>query len=293
MKKYILPLLCVASFLMFLCAYAFTNDLFWLMLTLCAFVCVIVVLCLLASGNNASKTEKTVSEPLRTSQGEVQHPAVMPSGSADSVAKVVKEAVKEKDAPEPVIPKQEETHAIGAHAVPFPLFKSEFQNGAGLKQCLEDMKAWCLGTMESQLNPNGKESIDMLFEQLKDCVDCQICLDRVKSDYTHPFVQKLGSVEPMGNAQVILQDLIQLAMFMIDLSQMSHSYGNNETSTEDRLWFNALKGGLLMDEARKKARKVDDNQQVTPAQYRNLKTFLRNCACISEEDFPIYNGYVL
>lgn len=292
MKKYVLQLICVSviSFLMFCCAYAFTRDLFWLILS----VCVIVVLFMLFLGHNGSKAEKTVSQSTETSQGEVLHPAVMPSNFADNVTKVAKEAVKEKAASEPIMPKQAKTHTMGEHIVPFPHFKSEFHDGEGLKQCLEEMKAWCLCTLGSQLNPNAEDTINSLYEQLKDCVDCQICLDSVKYIYTNPFIEKLKSVEPMDNAQVILQDLIQLAMFTIDLSQMSHSYGNNETSKEDRLWFNVLKGELSIDEAKKKARKVDDNNPVvTSAQYRNLKTFLRNFACISEDGFQIYNGYIL
>ena len=91
----------------------------------------------------------------------------------------------------------------------------------------------------------------------------------------------------------ILRNLLQLAMLMIDLSQMSHSYGDYGTSKEDRLWFKVLKGELPMDVALKKARKVDENPAVTPAQYRNMKTFLREYADISEEGFRIYNGYIL
>lgn len=292
MKKYALPLSCIASFLMFLGAYAFTNDLFWLILSVLVFV-VIVVLWLLPSANNASKTEKTVSEPLRTSQGEVRHPAVPPADREGSAVKSVKEAVSEEPAPEPIPPKPEDTQTAGAvSAAPFPLLKSEFQDGKGLKRSLEEIREWCLSSSESQVNPNDRKSINLLFEQLNDCVDCQIVLDSVRSGYTYPFIKTLKSAGPVDNTG-ILRSLLQLAMLMIDLSQMSHSYENYDTSKEDRLWFKVLKGELPMDVAMKKARKVDENPAVTPAQYRNMKTFLREYADISEEGFRIYNGYIL
>ena len=284
MKKSFWGLICLSfiASLIFCCALALTKDRFWLIL----FACVIVVVAsfLLFLRHSGSKTEKVVSQRSELSE----RPAVIPSNSKDNVTGVTREAIKEKTAPEPIRPKQEEEPIVA-----FPLFKSEYHDGDDLKRCLEDIKAWCLKTSESTSNPNDKNTIKVLFEQLNDCVDCQICLDSIKSAYTRPFIEKLGSVEPGDNAQAILQDLIQLAMFMIDLSRMSHLYGNNEVSKEDRLWIDVLKGEQPMAEAMKKARRVDDNPQVTSAQYRNLKAFLRGPACISEDSFRIYDGYIL
>ena len=282
MKKSFLLLICISVIVLlaFCCFFVLTKDLFWLILFAC--VIVVVALFLLCLLHNGSKTEKAVPQQSKVSE---QPADVMPSNSEGNVTKVAREAVKEKTTPEPIRPKQEDDPAVA-----FPLFTSECDD---LKRCLEEMKAWCLSTSESSLNPNDKNTIKVLFEQLNDCVDCQICLDSIKSAYTHPFIEKLGSVEPGDNAQAILQDLIQLAMFMIDLSRMSHLYGNNEVSKEDRLWIDVLKGEQPMAEAMKKARKVDDNPQVTSAQYRNLKAFLRGPACISEDSFRIYDGYIL
>lgn len=281
MKKTVLLLICasVISLLMFCGVFALTKDYFWLILSACVIIIVIIVSFLLFVGRNNSRTEKSVLQPAKTSHDDGRQSAVVPVKQENNTVKETKNDINE-------------TLATGLVASPFPRFKSEFQDGKGLKQCLDEVKEWCLSTSESQLNPNDKKSVILLFEQLKDCVDCQIGLDKVKTDYMFPFINELKSTETMENA-IVLVKLVQLAMLMIDLSQMAHSYGNYETSKEDRLWFNVLKGELSMDEAMKKARKVDDNPSVTPAQYRNLKAFLRDHVGIVEEGFQIYNGYIL
>lgn len=291
MKKCFLSLICVSVISLLVCLgiFAFTKDCFWLILSAFA----LGILLFLFRAHKASQAVEAVSQPVETSQNGRQCPAEPPADREDNAVKSVKEAVSEEPAPEPIPPKSEETQAAGtASAAPFPLFKSEFQDGKDLKRSLEEIREWCLSSSESQVNPNDRKSIKLLFEQLNDCVDCQIVLDSVRSGYTDPFIKTLKSAGPVDNTG-ILRNLLQLAMLMIDLSQMSHSYGDYGTSKEDRLWFKVLKGELPMDVALKKARKVDENPAVTPAQYRNMKTFLREYADISEEGFRIYNGYIL
>lgn len=291
MKKYALSLICVSVFflLVYFGIFVLTKDFFWLIFS----VVLGILLFLLFREHKASKAIKDVSQSVETSQNGRQCPAVPPADREDNAVKSVKEAVCEKPAPEPIPPKPEEKQAAKiASAAPFPLLKSEFQDGKGLKRSLEEIREWCLSSSESQMNPNDRKSINLLFEQLNDCVDCQIVLDSVRSGYTYPFIKTLKSAGPVDNTG-ILRSLFQLAMLMIDLSQMSHSYENYDTSKEDRLWFKVLKGELPMEVAMKKARKVDENPAVTPAQYRNMKTFLREYADISEEGFRIYNGYIL
>lgn len=291
MKKSVLLLIGMSVIFLLVCfgVFALTKDYFWLTLS----ACVLIILFLLFRVHKSSKTVKAVSQPTETSQGGRRCPTVPTADREDNAVEVVNEAAGEKPVSGPIPPKQEEMRTEGAApAAPFPILKSEFQDGKSLKCSLEEIREWCLSSSESQLNPNDRKSINLLFEQLNDCVDCQIVLDSVKSGYTYPFIKELKSAEPLDNAG-ILRRLVQLSMLMIDLSQMSHSYGNYDTSKEDRLWFNVLKGVLPMDAAMKKARKIDENPAVTPAQYRNLKTFLQEYADISEEGFRIYNGYIL
>lgn len=292
MKNYIWPLIMFAISLVYCGLYVFTKNHFWLVLT--AIVVVVVVSFVLFLWHNRLKTKKMASRQFEASQDYDHNQEVSSDITDDTSTKLVKEVeeVKEKTALEPIQPKPEDIQRTGTLVAPFPQLQSEFLDGNGLKQRLEEIRDWCLRTSESQLNPNDKRSIDMLFEQLKDCVDCQIALDSVKSCYTDTFIKELKSTEPMDNPK-ILRGLVQLAMLMIDLSQMAHIYGSYHTSNEDRLWFNVLQGKLSMEEAMKKARKVDDNPTVTAAQYRNLKTFLKEYADISEEGFRIYNGYIL